>query len=106
MSDPDPGAALEDIVFLALQRPAMMLGVPAEGLMINLVGSIITGAWIGVGSWRELLYMGILIPVVHLIMKIGAARDHNWFSTIGLWVETDGFNTVTWGGSTVTPIPD
>jgi type IV secretory pathway VirB3-like protein len=38
-------AALEDVVFLALQRPAMLLGCPTEGVMVNLAVSVPAGGW-------------------------------------------------------------
>jgi type IV secretion system protein VirB3 len=100
-------AALEDTLFLALCRPSMMLGVPSVGLMLNVTGSIIVSAWIGMGSWRILMWMVILMPTVHLIMRFAVAKDHNLFRTKLLMIETkgrSGFDNF-WGGSSVTPIP-
>lgn len=108
MTDGMSRAALEDVVFLALQRPAMLLGCPAEGVMVNVVCAVLVGAWIGVITGRPLLefvYWLVITPAVHLVMRAGAARDYNWFRTKKLGIETKGYGTVTWGGSTVTPIP-
>jgi len=104
MPEPDPRAALENVLLVALCRPTMMWGVPAEGLMINLGGSVLVGAWVGMGTWHPLLYWVVAIPVVHMIMRVGVARDHNWFRCKKLGFETKGYATETWGGSTVTPL--
>ena len=83
----------------------MMWGCPAEGVLLNFVCSFLVGAWIGMGTLWELGYWIVLIPTVHFVMRYGASRDHNWFRTQKLGIETKGFGTVKWGGSTVTPIP-
>jgi type IV secretion system protein VirB3 len=111
MSDPEEiemrRAALEDTLFLALTRPAMMLGVPSVGLMLNVCGSIVVSSWLGMGSWHILAWMVALMPTVHFLMKWAVAKDHNLFRTKILFVETKGQSTLNgnWGGSTVTPIP-
>lgn len=100
-------AALEDTLFLALTRPAMMLGVPSVGLMLNVTGSIIVSSWLGMGSWHILAWMIVLMPTVHFLMKWAVAKDHNLFRTKLLWIETKGQSALDtdWGGSSVTPIP-
>jgi type IV secretory pathway VirB3-like protein len=105
MSEPDPRKALEDIVFLALQRPAMFWGCPSEGVMLNLCGSILAGAWLGNGL-MPIAYWIVFIPTIHLIMRAGVSRDYNWFRIKKLGIDTKGYGTAIWGGSTVTPIPD
>ncbi len=98
-------ASLEDAVFLALQRPAMMLGCPTEGVMLNLTVSLPLGGWIAMGSLMIFVYWAGLITTIHLILRAGVSRDYNWFRTKRLGINTKGYGTVTWGGSTVTPIP-
>lgn len=105
MSDPGPRAAIEDTLYVACTRPAMMLGVQAEAFMLNISGSIIIGGWLGVGSWHKLIYWPVLIGGIHLIQRYAYARDHNWFRVWKLGIETKGWGTATWGGSSVTPIP-
>jgi type IV secretory pathway VirB3-like protein len=86
----------------------MLLACPAEGVMVNVVSAVLVGAWVGVISGRPLLefaYWLVITPAVHLVMRAGAARDYNWFRTKKLGIETKGYGTVTWGGSTVTPLP-
>lgn len=105
MSNPTDPAALEDTLFLALTRPSMMFGVPSVGCMLNVTGSVIVSAWLGMGSWHILAWMICLMPSVHFLMRWAAARDHNWFRTAGLGIETKGHGTDKWGGSTLTPLP-
>lgn len=100
-------AALEDTLFLALTRPAMMWGVPSVGCLLNVTGSIIVGSWLGIGSWRVLAWIAFLMPSVHFAMRWAAARDHNLFRTKLLYLETKGRSggTALWGGSSLTPLP-
>jgi len=105
MGDPNPRAAIEDTLYVACCRPAMMLGVPAEGLMLNLCGSVIASAWAGMHSWHMLAYMAASVLSVHMVMRFASARDHNWFRVFQLGAQTKGFGTARWGGSTLTPIP-
>ena len=105
MSEPDRRAAIPDTCFIAVTRPAMMLGVSAEALILNLGCSVIVSGWLGLGSWKKMLYMAVLIPSIHMIQRYAFARDHNWFRVRKLGIESKGYGTATWGGSTVTPIP-
>jgi type IV secretory pathway VirB3-like protein len=105
MSDPNPRAALEDTLFLALQRPALLLGCPTEGVMANLVISVPLGGWVAMGSLYIFAYWLVMIPAIHLVLRAGVSRDYNWFRTKRLGINTKGYGTVTWGGSSVTPIP-
>ncbi|MFL5252511.1 MAG: type IV secretion system protein VirB3 [Rhodopila sp.] len=100
-------AALEDTLFLALTRPAMMLGVPSVGLMLNVVGSIVVSAWLGMGSWHIMAWIVVIMPTIHFVMKFMVAKDHNLFRTKILFIQTQGQSGLdgAWGGSTVTPIP-
>lgn len=73
--------------------------------MLNVCLSIIVSAWVGMHSWHMMLYMAVLIPSIHMVMRYASARDHNWFRVRLLGIESKGYGTATWGGSTVTPIP-
>ena len=105
MNENDPRAVIEDTLFLALTRPAMMFGVQAEAFMLNISGSIIAGGWASVNSWHKLIYWPVMIGTIHMIQRYAFARDHNWFRIWKLWIETRGAVLKRWGGSTVTPIP-
>lgn len=98
---------LEDILFLALCRPAMKFGVPVVGLLINLSGSVMFAAWAGLVVNFSLLYGALLFVAVHFIMRLLVERDHNMFRIKLLWVETKGRSLAAfevWGGSTLTPL--
>lgn len=105
MSSEDERAAIEDTLYVACTRPAMMYGVQAEAFMLNIAGSIILGGWIGMGSWRKLIYWPLLIGVTHMVQRYAYAKDHNWFRLIKIMLETKGRGTSVFGGSSVTPIP-
>jgi type IV secretory pathway VirB3-like protein len=102
--NPERGG-IADTCFIAVTRPAMMLGVSAEALIYNLGCSVIVSGWLGLGSWKKMLYMAALIPSIHMIQRYAFARDHNWFRIFKLGIEGKGFGTVRWGGSSWTPIP-
>lgn len=99
--------ALQDTLFLALTRPAMMFGVPAVGLMINLCGSLILSSWVGMGTWHIMVYFLVLAPSIHMVMRFAVAKDHNIFRTKILSLETKGRSSDSeeWGGSALTPLP-
>ena len=104
-SQPASRSSIPDTCFIACVRPAMMLGVQAEALLLNVVGSVIVSGWVGLHSWHKLVYMAVLIPSIHFAMRYAFARDHNWFRVKILGLQTKGYGTATWGGSTATPIP-
>ena len=105
MSAPDPRAAIEDTLYVACTRPTMMFGVQAEAFLLNIVGSILVGGWASINSWHKLIYWPVFIGSIHMIQRYAFARDHNWFRVWKLGIETKGFGTAKWGGSTLTPIP-
>jgi len=100
-------SARDDMLFLALTRPAMMWGVPAVGCMLNISGSIIAGAWLGAGSYMILVWWVALMPPIHLLMRYAVSRDHNCFRVWLLWLETKAAagRADMWGGATLSPLP-
>jgi type IV secretion system protein VirB3 len=99
--------ASEDILFLALTRPAMLWGVPAVGCLLNISCSMIAGAWLGMGSYMILVWWVVLIAPIHLTMRVLTAIDHNAFRTKMLWLETKASSAASqrWGGSSLSPLP-
>jgi len=98
----------DDMLFLALTRPAMKWGVPAVGCMLNISGSMIVGAWLGVGNGLMILmWWSALIVPIHLLMRYAVSRDHNFFRVWLLWLETKGGSVGSdiWGGATLSPLP-
>jgi type IV secretion system protein VirB3 len=91
----------EDILFLACTRPAMMLGVPFEGFMVNFCGSFIFGLIMG-----SPLYWLIGIAL-HFPMRILTGIDHNFFRIGRLWIETKGasIGNDRWGGAVLVAMP-
>jgi type IV secretion system protein VirB3 len=71
-----------ETLWLAPTRPAMRLGIPAEGYWLNLYGTFFVGLWCG-----SPLYW--LIGVLNLVPLRALARwDVNFFRILRLWQET------------------
>lgn len=91
---------VEDTLFLACTRPAMLLGVTMEALGLNMIFSSIL--FILAGS---LLYGLVAIPI-HLAGRLVCRHDPNQFRILFAWFETRGRhrNAGLWGGSSCTPL--
>jgi len=92
---------VEDTLFLACTRPAMVAGVPIEAMGVNV---ILTGiVFLAAG---DLLYL-LTGPVLHLVFRAICRSDHNAFRLIRAFAETKGRarNRRLWGGSSCTPLP-
>ncbi|WP_421937324.1 type IV secretion system protein VirB3 [Phenylobacterium sp.] len=92
---------IEEPLFLACTRPAMILGVPMEAMALNVIVSAV--AFLAGGS---LLYL-LLAPALHLVFQAVCKTDPNAFRILYLYVETRGRsrNGGLWGGSSRTPLP-
>jgi type IV secretion system protein VirB3 len=91
---------VEDILFLACTRPAMILGVTMEAMGLNVIFSSIL--FILAGS---LLYGLVAIPI-HFGCRLVCKHDPNQFRILFAWIETRGRhrNTALWGGASATPL--
>ena len=99
---PDPEERLvEDTLFLACTRPAMVMGVPMEAMGVNI---IVSGVVFLVGG--SLLYL-LVAPALHLVFRAICRADHNAFRLIFVYVDTKGRsrNSALWGGSSASPLP-
>lgn len=92
---------VEDTLFLACTRPAMVAGVPMEAMGLNLIVS--ATVFLAAHSPFYLL----IAPVLHVIFRAICKHDHNAFRVLWLFVETKGRarNGASWGGSSSTPLP-
>lgn len=92
---------IEDPLFLACTRPAMIMGVPVEAMGVNVM---VSGLAFLVGG--SLLYLGIA-PVLHLVFRAICKVDHNAFRLLLVFVDTKGRsrNGALWGGSSPSPLP-
>lgn len=91
---------IEDPLFLACTRPAMIMGVPMEAMGVNVM---ISGLAFLVGG--SLLYL-LIAPVLHLVFRAICRVDHNAFRLLLVFVDTKGRsrNGSLWGGSSPTPL--
>jgi type IV secretion system protein VirB3 len=97
-----------DVLYVAITRPAMKLGVPIEGLVLN--GTITWFAFIwashGGGHLLRMLLCLLLFPVMHVPMRIVASIDHNLFHIGRLWLSRGiSFRTRAWGGELLPALP-
>ena len=91
---------VDDPLFLACTRPAMLAGVNLEAMVLNVM--VTMSSFVLFGSF-VCLGLGV---VVHLIFRQIVRYDHNAFRTLFVWFDTAGRskNTALWGGSSVTPL--
>ena len=89
---------IEDVCFLALTRPVMLLGVPVEGVGINLVFSMLCFILLGV-------QYGLVGIPLHFLFRAIAWHDHNRFAVLRSWIQVRGrqLNRQYWGGSSCSP---
>lgn len=92
---------IDEPLFLACTRPAMVLGVPMEAMGVNV---ILSGLAFLVGG--SLLYL-LVAPALHLVFRAICKADHNAFRLLFVFVDTKGRsrNGAIWGGSSPTPLP-
>jgi type IV secretion system protein VirB3 len=93
-------ALIQDSLFLACTRPAMVLGVPMEAVGVNVIAS---GVVFLVGG--SLLYL-LTAPALHLVFRAVCKADHNAFRLLFVYVDTKGRsrNGALWGGSSTSPL--
>jgi len=87
----DERRMMQDTGFLALQRPAMIYGVPYIGCVLNLAINVDFGAWFGLACghrWWMFLWWVSVAPAIHLVMKGICNRDHHLFRIFQLWLQT------------------
>ena len=91
---------IHDPLFLACTRPAMILGVTAEAMVLNIVVTSII--FIAANNLAYLL-IGV---VVHFLFRLIISFDHNMFRLLFAFLETKGRYVTRhyWGGSSPTPL--
>jgi type IV secretion system protein VirB3 len=91
---------VEDTLFLACTRPAMIAGVTMEAMALNVMFSCILFLMAG-----SIVY-GLVVLPIHAINRIICRRDPNMFRILFVWIETRGRmrNAALWGGSSYTPL--
>lgn len=92
---------IEDTLFLACTRPAMVLGVPMEAVGLNLIASAV--AFLAGGSALYLL----TAPSLHLVFRAICADDPNAFRVLYLWLagRVQARGARLWGGASPSPLP-
>lgn len=97
----DEERLVEDTLFLACTRPAMILGVPMEAMGITIMLSAIAFL-----AGHALFYL-LIAPALHLVFQAICRSDHNAFRLLWMFIETRGRarNTALWGGSSTSPLP-
>jgi len=92
---------VEDPLFLACTRPAMVMGVPMEAMGVNV---ILSGLVFLIGG--SLAYL-LAAPALHMVFRAICHADHNAFRILFLHLDTRGRarSTALWGGSSPSPLP-
>jgi type IV secretory pathway VirB3-like protein len=84
-----------EICYLALTRPALTLGVPLIGLIVNAGACFFGGMLLSDHSWwhSPFMYWAAAVPV-HLAMRRLTSWDFHFFRTLMLWILTTGIGIV------------
>ena len=92
---------VENPLFLACTRPAMVLGVPMEAMGLNLIVCAVVFLAANLPAWL------LLAPALHLVCQAVCKSDPNAFRVIWQYLETKGRarNAAAWGGSSFPPLP-
>lgn len=96
----DTDALVEDTLFVACTRPAMIAGVTMEAVGLNVIFSCVL--FLVAGS----IVYGLVIVPIHLVARLLCRHDPNQFRLIAAWIDTKGRhrNGRVWGGSSYTPL--
>ncbi|MEM6584560.1 MAG: VirB3 family type IV secretion system protein [Pseudomonadota bacterium] len=91
-----------DPLFLAVTRPAMMMGVPIEAMVLILGTFSVTLTSLG-----NPIYAGAVGLVMYGIARLVTRHDVNAFRLLFLWGRTKmaNRNRRLWGGSSYSPLP-
>ena len=84
-----------EILFLALTRPALVWGVPLEGLALNVFGCFTAGLYLQAPTiWRSpVMFWAAVIPL-HFAMRWATSFDYHWPRTLKLWALKTGHHTL------------
>jgi type IV secretion system protein VirB3 len=90
--------AIENVCFLALTRPVMLLGVPVEGVGVNVVFSMLCFILLGI-------QFGLVGIPLHFLFRAISWHDHNRFAVLRSWIDVRGkqLNRQYWDGSSCSP---
>lgn len=87
---------LRESLLLALTRPALFMGVPAEAAAINFFVTFFSGALLsGHTIWRSPFMFWLAGIPIHLTMRRMVSRDFYAFRTVRLWTVTFGAGITT-----------
>lgn len=91
-NEPETEDAARFPVFIACTRPAMKMGVPVEGLLINGFASYIALLWIGDMNPLKISFWlcFILSLMINYSMRWMVGIDHNMFRIVYLFFQTRG----------------
>jgi type IV secretory pathway VirB3-like protein len=81
----------QEILFLALTRPALIQGVPVEAFAINAGVTFLSGMVLSAPTiWRSPIMFWLACVPIHFILQRITSWDYHGFRTIRLWLMTTG----------------
>ena len=92
-----------DTLFVAVTRPAMMMGVPIEAGVSIMMASVLILILVG-----SPIYAGIVGGVLYALARLVVRHDVNAFRLFFLWGQTKVRNLATsrqWNGSSYATLP-
>ncbi len=90
-----------DLLFVGLTRPATKFGIPYMAFVIEFMAT--TLIFLSVG---DPFYLLLAVPI-HGILYLISASNPGIFSSITLWITTNGLcrNSEFWGAASFSPLP-
>ena len=85
-----------EMLFVAMTRPALVWGVPFEGLAANVLLTFAAGLELsGPTIWRSPFMFWLAGLPIHYAMQRLTSFDYHWFRTVRLWAQTTGTGRTT-----------
>ena len=85
-----------EMLFVAMTRPALVWGVPFEGLAANVLLTFAAGLELqGPTIWRSPFMFWLAGLPIHFLMQRLTSHDYHWFRTIRIWALTTGTGRTT-----------
>ncbi|MCI3135345.1 type IV secretion system protein VirB3 [Phenylobacterium aquaticum] len=91
---------VEDILFLACTRPAMVWGAPMEAMAINIMATSVLFL-----AAHNLAFL-LVAPALHLVFRAITRTDPNAFRVLRCFLDTKARSPRPrfWGGSSMSPL--
>ena len=101
----DEEALSEDVLPIAMTRPAMRFGLPLALLLP--LGCVGYALLMLIPGWRSIAYAAATVLPLGVVARLFVAIDYNWPSLFlrWAWKALGQLDNAIWGGASVSPLP-